>query len=245
VIAVLVIGGSDSSGGAGITCDAQTLERFGVRTLPVVTAVTAQTHARLCAVRVTSSQLVRAQIASALATQPVQAIKTGMLATRAIVSAVAAALPAVAPPLVIDPVLVSSSGGRLLDRAGREALCRVLLPRATLLTPNVPEAAALLGTRAARTEAQLIRQAEALLALGPAAVLLKGGHARGSEAADLLLMRGASPQWLRAPRMKATRRGTGCALASAIAAGLACGLTLPAACARAKDHVVQLLQGPG
>jgi hydroxymethylpyrimidine/phosphomethylpyrimidine kinase len=181
-------------------------------------------------------------MAAALAAQPVQAIKTGMLATRAIVRAVAAALPAMAPPLVIDPVLASSSGGQLLDRTGREALCRELLPRAALLTPNIPEAAALLGTRAANTEQQLIRQAEALLALGPAAVLLKGGHARGSEAADLLLMRGASPQWLRAPRINATRRGTGCALASAIAAGLGSGLELPAACARAKDHVVQLLR---
>jgi hydroxymethylpyrimidine/phosphomethylpyrimidine kinase len=241
VIAVLVIGGSDSSGGAGITRDAQTLERFGVRALPVLTAVTAQTNTGVCAVRVMSAQLVQAQIAAALATQPVQAIKTGMLATGAIVRAVAAALPAVMPPLIIDPVLVSSSGAQLLDRAGRVALCRALLPRATLLTPNIPEAAALLGTRAAKTEDKLVRQAQALLALGPAAVLLKGGHARGSEAADLLVMRGASPQWLRAARIKATRRGTGCALASAIAAGLACGLTLPAACARAKDHVLSLL----
>ena len=238
---VLVIGGSDSSGGAGITRDAQTLERLGARILPVLTAVTAQTDARVCVVRVMSTRLVHAQMAAALATQPVQAIKTGMLATRAIVRAVAAALPPVAPPLVVDPVLVASSGGSLLDRVGREALCRALLPRATLLTPNIPEAAALLGTRAAKTEEQVIRQAEALLALGPAAVLLKGGHAEGSEAADLLLMRGASPQWLRAPRIKATRRGTGCALASAIAAALGSGLDLSAACAQAKAHVVQLL----
>jgi hydroxymethylpyrimidine/phosphomethylpyrimidine kinase len=245
VTTVLVIGGSDSSGGAGITRDAQTLERLGARILPVLTAVTAQTDSRVGAVRVMSAQLVHAQMAAAFSTQPVQAIKTGMLATRAIVRAVAAALPAEAPPLVVDPVLVSSSGGQLLDRAGREALCRVLLPRAALLTPNIPEAAALLGTEAARTEEQVIRQAEALLALGSAAVLLKGGHAQGSEADDLLLMRGASPRWLRAPRVKAARRGTGCALASAIAAGLGSGLDLPAACAQAKEHVVQLLQEQG
>jgi hydroxymethylpyrimidine/phosphomethylpyrimidine kinase len=137
---------------------------------------------------------------------------------------------------------VSSSGGELLDRAGRETLCRALLPRAALLTPNIPEAAALLGTKSAKTEEQVLRQAEALLALGPAAVLLKGGHAQGAEAVDLLLMRGASPRWLRAPRVRATRRGTGCALASAIAAGLGSGLDLPAACAQAKEHVMQLLR---
>ena len=239
---VLVIGGSDSSGGAGITRDAQTLERLGARVLPVLTAVTAQSNARVCAVRVMSAQLVHAQMAAAFATGPVQAVKTGMLASRALVRAVAAALPAVAPPLVIDPVLVSSSGGQLLDRGGRETLCRALLPRAALLTPNIPEAAALLGTESAKTEEQVLRQAEALLALGPAAVLLKGGHAEGSEAVDLLLMRGASPRWLRAPRISATRRGTGCALASAIAAGLGSGLDLPAACAQAKDHVVQMLR---
>ncbi|MBV8876564.1 MAG: bifunctional hydroxymethylpyrimidine kinase/phosphomethylpyrimidine kinase [Gammaproteobacteria bacterium] len=238
---VLVIGGSDSSGGAGITRDAQTLAQLGARMLPVVTAVTAQTDARVAAVHIVSAQLVRAQMAAAFSSGPVQAIKTGMLATRAIVRAVAAALPPSAPPLVIDPVLASSSGGELLDRAGQEAMCVTLLPRAALLTPNIPEAAALLGTQPATSEEQLLHHAEALLRLGPAAVLLKGGHAEGPEAVDLLLARDAAPLWLRAPRVNATRRGTGCALASAIAAGLAAGLDLPAACAQAKQHVVQLL----
>jgi hydroxymethylpyrimidine/phosphomethylpyrimidine kinase len=242
VTTVLVIAGSDSSGGAGITRDAQTLARLGARVLPVLTAVTAQTDARLSAVHVVPAHMVRAQMAAAFATQAVQAIKTGMLATRAIVLAVAAALPAAAPPIVVDPVLSSSSGGELLDSAGREALCSALLPRVTLLTPNIPEAAALLGSAVARSPEDLLRQAGALLALGPAAVLLKGGHGTGSEATDLLVLHEAAPRWLRAPRISAVRRGTGCALSSAIAAGLAVGLDLPAACERAKQHVTELLQ---
>jgi hydroxymethylpyrimidine/phosphomethylpyrimidine kinase len=241
VTTVLVIAGSDSSGGAGITRDAQTLARLGARVLPVLTAVTAQTDARVSALHVVPAELVRAQMAAAFSTQTVQAIKTGMLATRAIVLAVAAALPAAAPPIVVDPVLSSSSGEELLDSAGREALCTALLPRTSLLTPNIPEAAVLLGTQPATTEEQLLRQAQALLGLGPAAVLLKGGHAEGPEAVDLLLMREAAPLWLRAPRINATRRGTGCTLASAIAAGLGSGLDLPAACRQAKAHVRQLL----
>ena len=240
--AVLLIAGSDSSGGAGLARDVRTLTRLGTRALCVVTAVTAQSDARVFAVHVVPPELVRAQIAAAFATTPVQAIKIGMLATRATVLAVAASLPSQAPPVVLDPVLASSSGGDLLDSAGREALCSALLPRVTLLTPNIPEAAAILGSEFAVCDEDLLRQAAALLALGPAAVLLKGGHGEGTEATDLLLTRAAAPRWLRAPRLNAVRRGTGCALSSAIAAGLAAGLDLTVACERAKQHVTQLLQ---
>ena len=240
--AVLVIAGSDSSGGAGLTRDVSTLTRLATRALCVVTAVTAQSDAHLTAVHVVPARLVRQQMTAALATAPVDAIKIGMLATRATVLAVAATLPATAPPLVLDPVLASSSGGELLDDAGRSALCAALLPRTTLLTPNIPEAAALLGAGIARSEAELLQQAAALLALGPHAVLLKGGHGDGPEATDLLLASGAPPRWLRAPRISAVCRGTGCALSAAIAAGLASGLELTAACERAKQHVTRLLQ---
>lgn len=239
---VLVIAGSDSSGGAGVVRDVRTLTRLDTRALCVVTAVTAQSDTHLAAVHVVPARLVRAQITAALATRRVDAIKIGMLATRATVLAVAAALPVTAPPVVLDPVLASSSGGELLDSAGRSALCAALLPRATLLTPNIPEAAALLGTGSAGSEAELLQQAAALLALGPQAVLLKGGHASGEEASDLLLARAAAPRRFSAPRSASTRRGTGCALATAIAAALAAGLTLEAACARAKQHVTELLQ---
>jgi hydroxymethylpyrimidine/phosphomethylpyrimidine kinase len=242
VNAVLVIAGSDSSGGAGLTRDVRTLTRLGTRALCVVTAVTAQSDAHLTAVHVVPATLVREQMTAALATAAVGAIKVGMLGTRATVLAVAETLPATAPPLVLDPVLASSSGGELLDEAGRDALCAALLPRATLLTPNIPEAAALLGAAIARSEAELLQQAAALLALGPQAVLLKGGHGIGPEATDLLLASSAPPRWLRAARINTTRRGTGCALSSAIAAGLAAGLELTAACERAKQHVTRVLQ---
>jgi hydroxymethylpyrimidine/phosphomethylpyrimidine kinase len=241
VTTVLVIAGSDSSGGAGLTRDVCTLTQFEAHALCVVTAVTAQTDARLEAVHVVPATLVQAQMAAALASRRVDAIKVGMLAGAATVRAVAAALPAIVPPLVLDPVLASSSGGELLDEAGRAALCATLLPHATLITPNIPEAAALLGTRSARSEEELLQQAAALLALGARAVLLKGGHGDGPQAADLLLTANATPRWLRAPRSPALRRGTGCSLATAIAAGLAAGLPLTAACEQAKQHVTQLL----
>ena len=239
---VLLVAGSDSSGGAGLVRDVRTLTRLDTRALCVVTAVTAQSDTQLTAVHVVPPESVRAQMTAALATRHVDAIKVGMLATRATVLAVAAALPQAAPPVVLDPVLASSSGGELLDEAGRSALRAALLPRTTLLTPNIPEAAALLGVPIARSEAELLRQAAALLALGPQAVLLKGGHNDGPEATDLLLASNAPPRWLRAPRINAARRGTGCALSAAIAAGLAAGLALAAACERAKEHVAGLLQ---
>ena len=239
---VLVIAGTDSSGGAGLTRDVRTLTELGAGALCVVTAVTAQSDTQFCAAHVVPPELVRAQMAAALATHRADAIKIGMLATADTVLAIEAALPSTAPPVVLDPVLLSSSGGELLDRAGRAALRARLLPRVTLLTPNIPEAAALLGSSCAESEAELLRQAAALLALGPLAVLLKGGHGAGTEASDLLLASNAPPRWLRAPRARSVRRGTGCTLASAIAAGLAQGLELTAACERAKQHVTQLLQ---
>jgi hydroxymethylpyrimidine/phosphomethylpyrimidine kinase len=243
VTAVLVIAGSDSSGGAGLVQDVRTLARFGAQVMCAVTAVTVQSDSRVTAVHPVPPDTVRAQIEAALATGRVGAIKIGMLGTRAIALTVAACLPPREQvPIVLDPVLASSSGAALLDAGGREALRDNLVPRATLVTPNIPEAAALLGTEPAATEEELLRQAHAWLALGPAAVLIKGGHGSASEAVDLLLSAGHSPRRLIAPRIAKTQRGTGCALASGIAAGLAKGLELGDACARAKRHVLELLQ---
>lgn len=240
---VLVIAGSDSSGGAGLTRDVETLAHFHIGALCAVTAVTAQSDAAVMAVEVLSPAIVRAQIEAAFATGRVAAVKIGMLGTEATVLEVAAALEVhSAVPVVLDPVLASTSGAALLDRSGQAALRERLLPRATLITPNVPEAAALLDLASAAGEAQLLAQAEALLALGAHAVLLKGGHTQGPAATDLLLMRGAGPHRLSAPRISCDRRGTGCALASAIAAGLAVAQELPEACARAKRYVSELLQ---
>jgi hydroxymethylpyrimidine/phosphomethylpyrimidine kinase len=235
---VLVIAGSDSSGGAGIARDLATLAALKVRSLCAVTAVTVQSSERVLAVHPLSAELVAAQVAAACAAGAPGAVKIGMLANAAIVRAVAAVLPA-RVPVVLDPVLAASSGGELLDAAGRVALPE-LLPQVTLLTPNIPEAARLLGVAPACDEQGLLAQARALLALGPEAVLIKGGHGQGGEAIDLLVTRAHEPQRLCAPRRAGTRRGTGCALASAIAAFLAQGLTLAESCARGKRYVSEL-----
>jgi hydroxymethylpyrimidine/phosphomethylpyrimidine kinase len=241
--AVLVIAASDSSGGAGITRDAETLTRFGVDGLYAVTAVTAQSDARLFAVHPVPVDLLIAQITAALETRTISAIKIGMLGTGAIVQAVAQNLPARDTiPIVLDPVLSSTSGGLLIDDAGRKALREHLLPRVTLVTPNVPETATLLGEAPVEQEAELLNQARQLKALGPQAVLLKGGHASGPNATDLLVVDDASPVMLTSPRLNATRRGTGCALSSAIAAGLALRMPLADACRRAKAYVTDLLR---
>ncbi len=242
--AVLLIAGVDSSGGAGLARDLRTLAQLGTPVLCAVTAVTVQSDTQLIASHLMPPQLVSAAIAAALVSGRVTAVKVGMLGSAAIVRAVAAALPGtLEAPIVLDPVLASSSGGSLLDAAGRAALSEWLLPRATLLTPNVPEAALLLGVPPAAGEAALLQQAQQLRARGARAVLLKGGHATGALATDYLVS-ASGTQRLATARRAGSRRGTGCALATAIAAGLAAGLPLAAACQRAKDHVTQLFDAP-
>jgi len=241
--AVLVIAGTDSSGGAGLTRDVATLTHFGTRALCAVTAVTAQTDAAVTSVVTLPAMLVRAQIEAAIATARIGAIKIGMLGDAAIVAAVSAALPPrEAAPLVLDPVLGASSGGELLDAAGRAALRERLLPRTTLLTPNIGEAATLLQAPPATDAEEIVAQGRALCALGPRAVLMKGGHAGGPLAVDWLVAGEGAVERFSAPRLSVARRGTGCTLASAIAAGFAAGLGLIAACEQAKRHVTQILR---
>ena len=241
--AVLVIAGTDSSGGAGLTRDVATLTHFGSKVLCAVTAVTAQTDAAVGCVVTLPAMLVRAQIEAALASARVGAIKIGMLGDAAIVAAVSAALPPrEAAPLVLDPVLGASSGRELLDAAGRAALRERLLPHTTLLTPNIGEAATLLEAPPATAEEEIVAQGRALCALGPRAVLMKGGHAGGPLAVDWLVAAEGPVERFSAPRLPGARRGTGCTLASAIAAGLAAGLGLIAACGQAKQHVTELLR---
>jgi hydroxymethylpyrimidine/phosphomethylpyrimidine kinase len=241
---VLVIAATDSSGGAGLTRDARVFTDFEVDLLCAVTAVTAQSNTRVTHVHHVPPEAIRAQIAAAFETRPITAVKIGMLGTRATVEAVAESLPFdPVLPIVLDPVLVSSSGGVLLDTEGRAAMCKILFPRATIVTPNIPEAAMLLGDRPALTERALIAQAQRLLGLGPRAVLLKGGHGAGEEAVDLLVSEN-TVQRIASPRVEAVRRGTGCALASAIAAGLASGVTLVDACQQAKRYLQELLCPP-
>lgn len=240
---VLIIAGTDSSGGAGVLRDAQVLTQFGVDARCAVTAITAQTHTQVVAVHYQSPQLVRQQIESALETGEIGAIKIGMMGTHAIVQAVAESLPARARvPIVLDPVLRSSSGKELLEETGLRALQELLMPRVTLITPNLPEAAELLEEEVAIGEAAMLDQAHRLLRFGAQAVLLKGGHGTGSESVDVLVAQSNPPVCMRATRTNATLRGTGCALSSAIAAGLALKLPLPAACERAKAYVWAKLQ---
>lgn len=240
---VLVIAGTDSSGGAGLLRDVQVLSELGVEASCAITAVTAQSHHQVTSTCVLSTEIVRQQISAAFASGPVNAIKIGMLGSGAIVEVVAQLLPDRANvPIVLDPVLAASSGVQLLDEAGLLVLKQRLLSRCTLITPNLIEAATLLGGSAAVAEATMLRQAQDLLRFGPASVLLKGGHAEGSEALDILVAENAEPSLFRAERLNVSLRGTGCALSSAIAASLALGMPLVSACQQAKDYVLSKLR---
>ena len=234
----LTIAGSDSSGGAGIQADLKTFTALGVYGASVLTALTAQNTTGVQGVHAVPPEFVAAQIRSVLDDLSVRAIKTGMLATSEIIVAVAGEL-ARSPdvPLVLDPVMVATSGDPLIADSAVETLRSTLIPRATLITPNLPEAGRLLGVPFAQDEAAAERQLAALATLGAKAVLLKGGHGTSAEAVDLLWIGGRITR-LASPRL-ATRHthGTGCTLSAAIAALLASGLDLDVAVARAKTYV--------
>jgi hydroxymethylpyrimidine/phosphomethylpyrimidine kinase len=238
----LTIAGSDSSGGAGIQADLKTFSAFGVYGASVLTALTAQNTRGVEAVHSVPADFVRAQIRAVFDDLAVGAAKTGMLATREIVLAVAEELarrPDV--PLVVDPVMVSTNGDPLLEPDAVGALKSRLLPRADLLTPNLPEAAALLGTAPAASEAEMAAQALRLLGLGCRGVLVKGGHGMGAAAVDMLAT-GEGTVRLESPRIEtANTHGTGCTLSAAIAALLAMGEPLEAAVRRAKTYVTRAI----
>jgi len=238
----LTVAGSDSSGGAGIQADLKTFSAFGVYGASVITALTAQNTRGVTAVEPVTPAFVVAQIEAVLGDLEVGAIKTGMLANAAIVQAVARSLRGVGRPLVVDPVMVATSGDSLLSPDAVEAVRRDLLPLATLLTPNLPEAARLLETSQAASEAEAVAQAQALRALGSAAVLLKGGHDTGQAAVDILCDAAGIRRFER-PRIDTPHtHGTGCTLSAAIAALLARGVALADAVERAKSYVWQALQ---
>jgi hydroxymethylpyrimidine/phosphomethylpyrimidine kinase len=239
---VLVIGGSDSSGGAGVSRDVATLATFGVPAAVAMTAVTAQTDAGVSAIHHVPPALISEQITTALAGRSIAVVKIGMLGCEASLLAVVAALSRVEAMIVLDPVLVASSGRALLEESALVELRARLLPRAALLTPNIPEAATLLQTVQAADESAQEAQTRALLALGPRAVLLKGGHTSGAQAVDLLITEAGDIERLTAPRCATTLRGTGCMLASAIAAGLAVRKPLLEACMQAKHYVTTQLR---
>ena len=239
----LTIAGSDSSGGAGIQADLKTFAALGVYGASAITALTAQNTQGVDAVLVVPPDFVARQIKVVACDLDVGAVKIGMLATSEIIEAVAEQLDALDDvPIVLDPVMVAASGDVLLDEDAIETLRTVLLPRATLITPNLPEAAKLLDGSEAKDEGEMRAQAEALRGLGARAVLIKGGHAEGPEAIDLLA-HGEGELRLAAPRVATDNtHGTGCTLSSAVAAELAKGASLRDAVTRAKAYVTAALQ---
>ncbi|MGE0698602.1 MAG: bifunctional hydroxymethylpyrimidine kinase/phosphomethylpyrimidine kinase [Hyphomicrobiaceae bacterium] len=234
----LTIAGSDSSGGAGIQADLKTFGAHGVYGASVISALTAQNTRGVQGVHAVPAAFVASQLASVLGDLDVRAAKTGMLADAAIIRAVVDGLAGVpALPLVVDPVMVATSGDLLLAREAIDTLRTALVPRALLLTPNLPEAAALLGEPIATDEDDARRQLSRLAALGARAVLLKGGHGTGDEAVDLLAIDGRIVR-LSAPRIPTRNtHGTGCTLAAAITARLAQGRDLETAVRQAKAYV--------
>ena len=237
----LTIAGSDSGGGAGIQADLDAFAAHGVHGLTVITAITAQNTRTVSAILPTPTRIVRAQLDAVFADFRVRAVKIGMLATPAIARVVGAEL-ALRPnvKVVLDPVLVATTGARLGKKALERTLREELVPRADLVTPNIPEAEALLGRRI-RSEAEMLDAAQDLIGLGARAVLLKGGHLSGPKVTDLLLAR-RGPQWFRHPRIDAEGHGTGCTLASAVAANLALGEPLADAVTHAIGYVHRALK---
>jgi hydroxymethylpyrimidine/phosphomethylpyrimidine kinase len=238
----LTIAGSDSSGGAGIQADLKTFTALGVYGASVITALTAQNTRGVEGVEAIRPEFVLAQLTAVLSDLAVGAIKTGMLANGAIVSAVARHLRQEAGsgrpiPLIVDPVMVATSGDVLLEADAIDAIRQELAPQASLLTPNLAEAARLLGAEAADGEAAAAAQAKALFARFGCPILLKGGHGSGRQAVDFYCAGGELERVTR-PRLATPHtHGTGCVLSAAVAALLARGLSLRAAIAGAKAFV--------
>jgi hydroxymethylpyrimidine/phosphomethylpyrimidine kinase len=238
----VTIAGSDSGGGAGIQADLKTFAAFGVYGASVITALTAQNTQGVAAIHDVPAAFIAAQIDAVFSDLSVGAVKIGMLSQSAVIAAVAAGLDRHGQTnVVLDPVMVAASGDRLLVPEAVEVLRRDLIPRALIITPNLPEAAVLLDAAPAANEGEMRAQAERLLALGPRAVLLKGGHGEGPESVDIFFD-GAVELRLPAPRIASrNNHGTGCTLSSAIAAGLAKDLRLVEAVAEAKAYVTMAI----
>lgn len=238
---VLTVAGSDSGGGAGIQADLKTMLALGAHGMSVITAVTAQNSLGVQGAWELPAAAVRAQYRSVVDDIGVQAVKTGMLGSAELVEAVAELIGGTDVPAVVDPVGVSKHGDPLLAATALDSVRGRLLPVATVVTPNLDEVAQLTGVRVA-SESGMREAAAALLAYGPAWVLIKGGHLPG-DAVDLLTD-GTREHWLRSPRLDNRHtHGTGCTLASAIAVGLARGRSVPEAVAAAKEYVTGAISG--
>jgi hydroxymethylpyrimidine/phosphomethylpyrimidine kinase len=234
----LTIAGSDPSGGAGIQADLKTFAALGVYGASVITALTAQNTKGVTAIHDVPDDFIAAQMDAVFSDLVVAAVKIGLLSQVASIKAVAAGLRRHhAKKMVLDPVMVASSGERLLTKEAVAALRRELIPYVLMVTPNLPEAAMLTGASLARNEREMEVQAREILSLGAHTVLIKGGHAEGEEAVDLLIGQGEVVR-LSAKRIATNNtHGTGCTLSSAIAAGLAKGLDFISATQEAKKYV--------
>lgn len=233
----LTIAGSDSGGGAGIEADLKTFAAHSVYGLSAITAVTAQNTVGVIAWQALAADLVTAQIEAVVDDIGVDAVKTGMLANAAIVEAVSAAIRSLElPQLVVDPVMIAKGGDRLLEEDAVQAIRTELLPQAHIVTPNVPEAEVLSGI-SIRSVYEMREAGRRILALGPRVVLVKGGHLGGPESIDVACEKGRTEEF-RGPRIPTMHtHGTGCTLASAIAASMARGLTDFEAIAEARQYV--------
>ncbi len=242
---ILVIAGSDCSGGAGIQADIKTITCLGGYAMTAVTAVTVQNTLGVSAIHGIPADVVAAQIAACLDDIGVDAIKIGMLGSWQVVEAVADALASVAVPIVLDPVMVAKGGAMLIDADAAEMMLMRLLPIASIITPNTPELAELTQTDV-EDDADALLAAQELLNAGPRAVLAKGGHLPGTTVTDWLVTRGGSRAFA-SPRIETRHsHGTGCTLAAALACGLGQGLDLEAAVTRARAFVAQgLATAPG
>lgn len=244
---LLIIAGSDSSGGAGIQADIKTASVFGVYAMTAITAVTVQDTQRVHSIELLPPKIVRDQIRVCLDDIGADAIKIGMLVSAEIVDVVASALKkhARGTPIVVDPVMISTSGKRLLSRDAIDSFKSRFLPLAALVTPNLPEARELTGTRGMDRKAAEAA-ARKLIAMGANAALIKGGHATAATLDDVLVWRGGVEIYA-FPRIRTKHtHGTGCALSTAIACGLAQGLSLPLATGRAREFVQHAIEtAPG
>ena len=239
---VLSIAGSDPSGGAGIQADIKAISANGAFAMAAITALTAQNTQGVKAIHLVPPDFVKGQIAAIFEDIRVDAVKIGMIANAGIAAAVAQSLQAqTGIPIVLDPVMIAKGGEALLQSDAVNTLRDALLPMATLLTPNLPEAAHLLGTKPAATRAEMAAQGRALCTLGPQAVLMKGGHLDGAESPDCLTTTD-DVTWFEAVRTQTVNtHGTGCSLSSALAAQLAHGRTPTAATTAAKSYVANAL----
>lgn len=243
VVSALTIAGSDSGGGAGIQADLKTFAAHRVHGLSALAALTAQHTRAVTAVHVPPVDFLDAQIDACFDDFRIGAIKLGMLASDGVIATVARAIERHRPPhVVLDPVMIATSGAKLLQDDALQSLREQLLPRATVITPNLPEAELLLGRAIGDVEA-MGEAARALLALGAPAVLLKGGHRPGGGEVTDLFADASGIHAISHPRLPLEAHGTGCTLASAIAANLCRGLPLREACVAASDYVHRALAG--